>query len=138
MLLAGVCAAVYSTFSKSLILIYGPILFTAMSITIGMLLLYPIAYNFDTFSHLPTFSGAGWISLIFLGIIGGAFQFAAYTWALVWLTPTRTAIYLTLTPICAIILAFALLDEKITSEVLIGLGFVLTAIFTLNHARTKI
>ena len=137
MLAAGVCAAIYSTFSKSLILIYGPILFTAMSITIGMLLLSPIAYTVDTFSSLPKFSDVAWISLIFLGVIGGALQFTAYTWALVWLTPTRTAIYLTLTPISAIILAYILLNEKITPEALTGLVFVLTAIFLLNIAREK-
>jgi drug/metabolite transporter (DMT)-like permease len=79
----------------------------------------------------------GWVSLIFLGAIGGALQFTAYTWALTWLTPTRTAIYLTLTPISAIILAYPLLDENITLEVLAGLVVVLAAVFLLNRARLK-
>jgi drug/metabolite transporter (DMT)-like permease len=137
MLTSSLCAAVYSTFSRPLILTYGPVLFTAMSITVGMLLLSPIAHNVGTFSILPTFSTMGWVSIIFLGAIGGALQFTAYSWALAWLTPTRTAIYLTLTPISAVILAYPLLDEKITFETTIGLILVLIAIFLINRARTK-
>ena len=135
MLSASICAAIYSAFSRSLILIYGPILFTAMSITVGMLLLSPIAYNVNTFSFIPIFSKMAWVSLIFLGVIGGAIQFTTYTWALLWLTPTRTAIYLTLTPISAIILAYIFLGEQIGSETITGLILVLTAIFIINSAR---
>ena len=137
MLASAVCAAIYSTFSKSLLILYGPLFFTAMSITAGMLILFPIAHTVDTFLIIPIFSTAGWISLIFLGVIGGAFQFAAYTWALKWLTPTRTAIYLTLTPISAIILAYPLLGERIKPEVIVGLIIILIAIFILNRARLK-
>jgi drug/metabolite transporter (DMT)-like permease len=137
MLASSLCAAVYSTFSKSLILIYGPILFTAMSITVGMLLLSPIAHSVNTFSIFPEFSKMGWISIIFLGAIGGALQFTGYTWALARLTPTRTAIYLTLTPIFAVILAYPLLGESITQEATVGLILVLTAVFILNRARIE-
>ena len=135
MLAAGMCAAIYSAFSKSFITIYGPLLFTTISITIGMLLLSPAAYTLDTFTFFPRFSEMAWVSLIFLGIIGGALQFTAYTWALLWLTPTRTAIYLTLTPISAIILAYVFLGEQISSESITGLILVLTAIFIINSAR---
>jgi drug/metabolite transporter (DMT)-like permease len=79
----------------------------------------------------------GWISLIFLGTIGGALQFTTYTWALTKLTPTRAAIYLTLTPISAIILAYPLLSENITFEVLAGLIVVLAAVLLLNRAQLK-
>jgi drug/metabolite transporter (DMT)-like permease len=137
MLASVVCAAIYSTFSKSLLTLYGPLFFTAMSITAGMLVLFPIANAVDTFLIVPTFSTAGWVSLIFLGVIGGALQFTAYTWALKWLTPTRTAIYLTLTPISAIILAYPLLGEIIKPEIIVGLIIVLIAIFLLNRPQAK-
>jgi len=137
MLGSASCAAVYSVFSRPLLKLYGPILFTAMAITAGMLVLSPIAHTVGTFTIIPTFSIMGWISLAFLGVIGGALQFTAYTWALNWLTPTRTAIYLTLTPISAIILAYPLLGENIALEVVAGLIIVLVAVFLLNRARTK-
>ena len=137
MLASAMCAAIYSTFSKSLLIFYGPLFFTAMSITAGMLVLIPIAQTVGTFLVIPTFSFAGWIALVFLGVIGGAFQFTAYTWALKWLTPTRTAIYLTLTPISAIILAYPLLGEEIKPEVIGGLIIILMAIFLLNRAQSN-
>ena len=137
MLASGLCAAIYSTFSRPLLILYGPVLFTALAITVGMLLLSPVAQTVGTFSILPTFSTMGWVSLIFLGTIGGALQFTAYTWALTKLTPTRAAIYLTLTPISAIILAYPLLGENIMPEVLAGLIVVLAAVLLLNRAQLK-
>ena len=95
-----------------------------------MLILFPIAHTVDTFLIIPTFSTAGWVSLIFLGVIGGALQFTAYPWALKWLTPTRTAIYLTLPPISAIIFAYPLLGEEIKPEIIIGVVIILIAIFS--------
>ena len=137
MLASAMCAAIYSTFSKSLLIFYGPLFFTAMSITAGMLVLIPIAHTVDTFIVIPIFSSVGWASLVFLGVIGGAFQFTAYTWALKWLTPTRTAVYLTLTPISAIILAHPLLGEEIKPEIIVGLIIILIAIFLLNRPQSK-
>ena len=137
MMASGICAAIYSTFSRPFLVIYGPVFFTAMSITIGMFLLSPIAHTVGAFSMFPTFSTMGWVALFFLGAIGGALQFTAYTWALNWLTPTRAAIYLTLTPISAIMLAYPLLGENIRLEVVVGLIIVLTAIFLSNRERLK-
>ena len=137
MIASAMCAAIYSTFSRPFLVSYGPVLFTALSITIGTFLLTPIAHSAGTFSIFPTFSLIGWFALFFLGAIGGALQFTAYTWSLKWLTPTRASIYLTLTPISAIILAYPLLGENITLEVVFGLIIVLTAIFLLNRARLE-
>ncbi len=137
MLASALCAAIYSNLSKPLIIIYGPVLFTALSITAGMFILFPFACFGDTFSITPEFSKAGWIAVLFLGAIGGALQFTGYTWALKWLTPPQAAIYLTLTPISAIILAYPIVNEQITLDIVIGLVFVIVAIFVLNFTRIK-
>jgi drug/metabolite transporter (DMT)-like permease len=50
-----------------------------------------------------------------------------------WLPPSRTVIYLTLTPISAMLLAALLLGEAITLMLLIGLGLVLSGIFVANR-----
>lgn len=137
MLAAALAAAIYSIFAKPYIAVYGPALITALSMTIGMLALSPLAYGQGALAGLPEFSSSGWIAVLFLGVIGGAFQFTAYTWALRWLTPTRVAIYLTLNPISAMILAWPILGEAITIEAIIGLALVLSAIFLVNFARQK-
>ncbi len=49
-------------------------------------------------------------------------------WALRWLPPTTTVLYLTLNPITAMVLGIALLGEKLTPELVAGMVLVLVGI----------
>ena len=102
MVCAATVASIYSIFCKRYIMDYGPVFFSALSMLTGMLTLFPFVWLMRDLSIITSLDYYSWISLIFLGIIGGAFQFTAYTWALKWLTPTRATVYLTLNPISAI------------------------------------
>jgi drug/metabolite transporter (DMT)-like permease len=135
MVCAATIASIYSIFCKRYIMDYGPLFFSALSMLTGMLTLFPFVWLLRDLSIIVSLDYYAWISLIFLGVIGGAFQFTAYTWALKWLTPTRAAVYLTLNPISAIFIAYPVLGETITTSALIGLVCVLSAIFLVNYAR---
>ena len=135
MVCAATVASIYSIFCKRYIMDYGPVFFSALSMLTGMLILFPFVWLMRDLSIITSLDYYSWISLIFLGIIGGAFQFTAYTWALKWLTPTRATVYLTLNPISAIFIAYPVLGETITTSALIGLVCVLSAIFLVNYAR---
>ena len=135
MVCAATVASIYSIFCKRYIMDYGPVFFSALSMLTGMLILFPFVWLMRDLSIITSLDYYSWISLIFLGIIGGAFQFTAYTWALKWLTPTRATVYLTLNPISAIFIAYPVLGETITTSALIGLACVLSAIFLVNYAR---
>ena len=135
MVCAATIASIYSIFCKRYIMDYGPLFFSALSMLTGMLTLFPFVWLLRDLSIIVSLDYYAWISLIFLGVIGGAFQFTAYTWALKWLTPTRAAIYLTLNPISAIFIAYPVLGETITTSALIGLVCLLSAIFLVNYAR---
>lgn len=135
MVCAATVASIYSIFCKRYIMDYGPVFFSALSMLTGMLTLFPFVWLMRDLSIITSLDYYSWISLIFLGVIGGAFQFTAYTWALKWLTPTRATVYLTLNPISAIFIAYPVLGETITTSALIGLVCVLSAIFLVNYAR---
>jgi drug/metabolite transporter (DMT)-like permease len=68
--------------------------------------------------------------VIFLGTVGAAIQFSLFTWALRWLLPSRAVIYLTLSPITAILLAGVMLGEAVTPVLIVG--FVIAGIFVAN------
>ncbi len=74
-----------------------------------------------------------WWILIFLGVIGGAAQFASYTWSLGWITPSTAGIALTLAPISAFLFAWPLLGEIISLRAIIGLILVVSAIVIMNR-----
>ena len=137
MLLGAFSAAVYSVFGRTTLGRHGPVFVTALAMIFGALSLLPLAAAGGAVAAIPTFSREGWYAVLFLGTLGGAIQFSLFTWALRWLPPTRTVIYLTLNPISAMLLAVAILGESVTAVLITGLVFVLSGIFLANLPRKQ-
>lgn len=128
MLLGALSAAVYSVFARRILQRYNSLFVTAGGMAIGALALLPLAALAGGVSSIPRFSPHGWLALLFLGTLGGAIQFGLFIWALRWLPPSRTVIYLTLNPITAMFLASVGLGEAITATLLVGLALVISGI----------
>jgi len=103
-----------------------------LAIVFGVLALLPPAFASGALAHWPRFSREGWLAVIFLGTVGVAIQFSLFTWSLRWLLPSRAVIYLTLSPITAILLAGVMLGEAVTPVLIVGLVFVIAGIFVAN------
>lgn len=129
MLLGVLCAAIYSVFSRATLMRHGPVFVTALAMTFAVVALLPVMGFEGRLAALPTFSAKGWIAVVFLGTVAGAVQFSLFMWALRWLSPTTTVLYLTLNPIAAMALGTVILGERLKPELVLGLGLVLTGIF---------
>lgn len=127
MLLGVFCAAIYSVFSRATLMRYGPLFVTALAMAFAVLALLPIVVIRHG-AELPVFSARGWLAVLFLGTVAGAVQFSLFMWALRWLPPTTTVLYLTLNPVAAMVLGVLLLGERLTPEMLAGFGLVLAGI----------
>ncbi len=141
MLLGAFSAAIYSVFARATLVHLGPLFVTALAMLCGALVLAPLSLSgFGAAAgglSWPEFSTAGWLAVLFLGTFGGAIQFSLFTWALRWLPPTRTVIYLTLNPVSAMLLAALLLDETVTLILIAGLALVLSGVFVANTPRLR-
>jgi drug/metabolite transporter (DMT)-like permease len=129
MMFAVLCAALYSVFSRNTLKEHGPTFVTALAMMFGVLALLPVSLFTEGMNGIPDFSTRGWMAVIFLGTIAGAVQFALFTWALRWLPPTTTVLYLTLNPVTAMALGVLLIGETVTWPLVMGLVLVLVAIF---------
>ena len=128
MLLSGLCAAIYSVFGRSTLMRHGPLFVTALAMVFAVAALAPVIVVKGAGTTLPVFSFRGWMAILFLGSVAGALQFSLYMWALRWLPPTTTTLYLTLNPITAMVLGIALLGERLTLELVVGMALVLIGI----------
>lgn len=133
MMLAVVCGAIYSALARPYLHKFGALYVTALGMIVGVVFLAPLAALSGGLSAWPQFTGWGWVAVIFLGTVGGAIQFALYTWALRWIAPSRTAIYLTLNPLSAMALATVLLSEPLTWALIAGLVLVASGIVLANR-----
>ncbi len=128
-MLAGVfCAALYSVFSRHSLRAHGPLFVTALAMMFGAAALLGLSFATYGGPTWPTLDRTGWLALTFLGTFAGAVQFALFTWALRWLPPSTTVIYIALNPITAVILGGLLLGEAIKPVLLLGLALVLAGI----------
>lgn len=128
MLLGVLCAAIYSVFSRATLMRHGPVFVTALAMAFAVAALLPFVGLHRGLSTLPAFSHKGWIAVLFLGTIAGAVQFSLFMWALRWLPPTTTVLYLTLNPITAMVLGIMVLGESLTLELIVGMALVLIGI----------
>jgi drug/metabolite transporter (DMT)-like permease len=130
MLLSAFCAAVYSVFSRPVLMRHGPLFVTALAMVFAVTALLPVVIFKNGGIAIPPFSAHGWLAVVFLGTVAGLVQFSLFMWALRWLPPTTTVLYLTLNPITAMALGIALLGEKLTPELAVGMVLVLIGIVT--------
>jgi drug/metabolite transporter (DMT)-like permease len=128
MLLGVLCAAIYSVFSRATLMRHGPLFVTALAMVFAVAVLLPVACIHRGSAALPELSHKGWIAVAFLGTIAGTVQFSLFTWALRWLPPTTTVLYLTLNPITAMVLGNVMLGESLPAELVAGLALVLIGI----------
>ena len=75
---------------------------------------------------LPT-RGSDWLSILYMALVAGALAMAAQTWAQAHLSPTRSAIIMSMEPVFAAMFAVVLGDESATTRLAVGGLLVLAA-----------
>ncbi|WP_162914979.1 DMT family transporter [Desertibaculum subflavum] len=137
MLLGACSAAIYSVFGRGVLGRHGALFVTALGMLFGVVALLPLSLANGGPDALPTFSREAWLAILFLGTFGGAIQFSLFMWALRWLAPTRTVIYLTLNPLTAMLLGGLMLGEAVTLALAAGLACVIAGILVANLPRER-
>ena len=93
--------------------------------------------GFEEFERLKTlalvsFSAEGWVAVVYLMTIAGAFCFYLWIWALEHTAPSRVAIAVTANPVAAAILGALILAEPVTWRIFAGLTGVIAGIVLVN------
>jgi len=138
MLAGASLAAIYPIYSKPLLTRHPALAITALSMVGGLLVLAPFAQDQGAFAAAPVFSTSGWFAVAFLSIGGGVLQFGLWIWAVSKLAPTQAAIYLTLTPITAVLLGSLVLGESVSLGLFAGLALVVCSILLANRPAPAI
>jgi drug/metabolite transporter (DMT)-like permease len=77
-------------------------------------------------------NGRDWLSLVYMALIAGALAMLGQTWAQAHLSPTRSAIIMSMEPVFAATFAVALGGEGVTPRLLVGGAMVLTAMLVVE------
>jgi drug/metabolite transporter (DMT)-like permease len=135
MLVTALCGAAYGVLSQRAFARYNALTVTTYAMVLGTLLLLPAALAEGLVGVLPQLDRQTVALLVFLGVFGGALGFLLWTFALTRLTPTQVAVYINLNPLVAMVLAAALLAERLTIIFVAGFGAVLLGVLMVNWPR---
>ena len=135
MLVTALCGAAYAVLAQRAFVRYGALTVTTYAMVLGTLLLLPAALVEGLLGVLPQLDRQTVALLVFLGVFGGAFGFLLWTFALTRLTPTQVTVYINLNPLAAMVLAAALLAERLTIIFAVGFGAVLLGVLLVNWPK---
>lgn len=82
-------------------------------------------------------SGGGWLVVLYMAIVAGAFCLWAQTWAQAHLTATRAAIVMALEPVFAAFFAVLLGGESLTARMVLGGSLVVGAMYLVELAPRR-
>ncbi|MBC7774783.1 MAG: EamA family transporter [Phycisphaerae bacterium] len=112
----------------------SPLLNAGLQITSGGLGGFVLSFFFDT-THVINHSTLGWISLIYLVLIGSALAFTLYMFVLKHLSATVSSLYTYINPVVAILLGWALLGEGLTPWEVAGMAVTIMGVWIVNSKR---
>ncbi len=116
--------------------VISPISLSFGGMTIGIMIMYPMAFIFEEFSSLR-FDEKGIGSILYLGTIGTVVTFVVYYWLVKRVEIVYLSLVAFITPILAVILGALILHENLSSHIFIGSCFVLFGILIANGKDIK-
>ena len=128
MVAAAFCMALYNVWSRPFVSRSGPVPFAAFGMGIGAVCLSAISALTGGLAGLAALSASQWMAGGYLAIVGGAFTFFLWAFALGRTAPTLVAISVAVNPVTAALLGLALLGEPVSAKLIVGLLAVLVGI----------
>ena len=124
----------YSLIGKVALTRLSPLVSVTYACLIGAFLLLPPALFEGLRFNVTSYSYAAWFSIIYLGVFGTSLGFIWYYEGIRTIGPSRAGVFINLVPICAIIMAFFILDEAVDASIVLGAIFVFTGVYLTNRS----
>jgi drug/metabolite transporter (DMT)-like permease len=129
MLTATLCMSLYNVWSRPYIARSDPLAFVTAGMGAAALCLVAWAAAIDGFAAVRAFGTPQWIAVGYLGLLGSAFIFFLWVFALNRTSPTRTAVTITVNPVFAALVGALAIGEGIGINLIAGLGAVAAGIW---------
>jgi drug/metabolite transporter (DMT)-like permease len=123
----------FSLIGKTVMKDLSPLVSVSYAATFGALSLFVPAYFEGILVDFLHYSWLEWLGIFYLGYFGTVLGFVWYYEGIKSIGPTKASQFINFIPVSAVILAFFLLDEPITSSLVIGTIFVCSGVYLTNR-----
>lgn len=83
--------------------------------------------------HVPHLTRVAWLCIVFIGVFSTALAYVWFYDGVRAIGPARTAVFINLVPVVAIVLSVLLLGEKLVAPMVIGAALVVCGVFVINR-----
>jgi drug/metabolite transporter (DMT)-like permease len=126
----------YSLIGKAVMNDLSPLVSVTYSSVIGTVLLFFPAFFEGMFKDYNSYPNMAWLSIFYLGFFGTVIGFVWYYEGIKKIGAMRASLFINFVPICAVVLAFFILDEPITLSLFIGTVLVCSGVYLTNKRFT--
>ncbi len=128
-----ICWTIYSLVGKAMIHRLSSLVMVTYSVLLGTIMLFVPAVFGDLFADISRYTfSKDWSAIIYLAVFGTVISYVWYYDGLKKVGPVRTCQFINFIPVFTVIIAFLILNEKITISLIIGAVLVLTGVFLTN------
>ncbi|MEP4378171.1 MAG: DMT family transporter [Alphaproteobacteria bacterium] len=136
MFASSLMLSIYNVATRRIIRRYPPLIFVICNLLPGAVFLGIVGTLTGTISA-ASFANVvatqdGILAVLYIGVVGSAFTYFLWLWALRHTSPTRVAIGLTMNPVGALVAAVIVLGETVTFGVWVGLICIVGGILATN------
>ena len=129
--------AAYSLIGKAVMKDLSPLLSVSYSSVVGAIGLFIPAYLEGMVQHFSHYTGLEWLGIFYLGFFGTVVGFVWYYEGIKAIGATKASQFINFVPISAVVLAFFLLAEPITSSLVIGTLMVCAGVYLTNSTYVR-
>jgi drug/metabolite transporter (DMT)-like permease len=122
----------YSLIGKAVMSDLSPMVSVTYSSVIGTILLFFPAVFEGMLKDYSSYPNMAWLSIFYLGFFGTVIGFVWYYEGIKKIGAMRASLFINFVPICAVVLAFFILDEPITLSLFIGTVLVCSGVYLTN------
>jgi drug/metabolite transporter (DMT)-like permease len=136
-LLAMLCAAGYTIVARYLADKYSALFITAIQVFIGTVFFFPFFLYEYTTTDL-NFTSNAILCILYLGVVVTLGGYGLYNYALTKIEASKAAVFIYLIPVFTLILAYLILDEKLSIVEFIACSTILFGVFISEAPLKKI
>lgn len=123
----------YALIGKMTMARLSPMAAVTYSSIAGALMLLPPALFEGIIPEFTTWAAADWFAIAYLGFFGTVIGFTWFYEGMKKIGASRAAIFINFVPVCAVIMAWAILDEKPDSSLIAGAVLVISGAYLTNR-----
>jgi drug/metabolite transporter (DMT)-like permease len=139
LLLASMCWAAGSIYSRRATLPSSPMLATGMEMLAGglaLVLVSAISGELNTF-HLSAVTNRSFAALAYLTVFGSLIAFTSYVWLLRATTPALASTYAYVNPVVAVLIGWLVADEPLYVRILGAAALIIAAVAAITWLGTR-